>query len=496
MSAGHVPVLLPLTFFLGALLIALGARTRPPVAYLVAVASGAVALALSVTGLFAVLDQGDLHYKLGGWQPPIGIELVLDPLSAFVVLVVNSVALAALIHSRRVVPAELPGKSASFYGVALLLLGGLVGIVVTGDLFNLYVFLEISSLATYALVAVGGKQAPVSAFRYLILGTIGASFYLLGLGFVLLATGSLNMADVAKILPHAAPSPAITVGLILMVMGIALKMGLFPMHGWMPDAYTYASSSATALIAPIGTKVAAYVLIRLLLEIFTANELAFRVPLLKAVGYLGAIGIVWGSVMAIAQRDLKRMLAYSSVGQLGYIALGIGLASTYGWIGAVLHILNHACMKGCLFLATCNFFQRLGHTDTTRLESSVRVAMPWTAASFSLAAFSMIGLPPTAGFFSKWYLALGSVEKSNWVFLAAILLSSLLNAVYFFRVLERIYLRPGKTPERQETRSAEAAPSMLVPTMVLAAAVLVLGIANALIVNHVIEPMIPPLVLQ
>jgi multicomponent Na+:H+ antiporter subunit D len=483
------------------LLILLVRRRGGRVSYSIAVASAVVSTGAAVAGLRAVISSGTIRYQVGGWAPPIGIELVLDPLSAFLSVVIMSVALLVLIHSGRVVAQELPEKAAPFYSLALLLLGGLLGITITGDLFNLYVFLEISSLASYALLSIGDKRAPVSAFRYLILGSVGASFYLLGLGFMFMVTGSLNMADVASILPHVAGNEALLVGLVLMTLGLAVKMALFPMHGWLPDAYTYASSTATALIAPIGTKVAAYVLIRLFFYVLEPEFARGEIALTAVIGYLGAAGVIWGSLLALAQSDLKRMLAYSSVGQIGYIALGIGLASPLGLIGAVLHTLNHAVMKGCLFLVSANFLTRLGHSNLDKLDDSTRLRMPWTAAAFTVAAISMIGLPPTAGFFSKWYLVLGSVEKSNWVFVTAIMLSSLLNAVYFFRVIERIYLRrhagsgigmgSANIDGAYAAARQEVAGSMLIPTLVLAVALLVLGIFNVWIVNSFINPMIP-----
>ena len=494
-------ILIPLVFFAGALLIPLIDRWRKGAAHLLAVATTALGFAVSLAALVVVTSEGTLHYQVSGWAPPIGIELVLDPLSGFLAVLLTSVALLVLMHSQLVVGKELPKREMPLYSTALLLLGGLLGITITGDLFNLYVFLEISSLASYALLAIGNKRAPVSAFRYLILGTVGASFYLLGLGFVFMMSGSLNMADLRLILPQLESSPPLLVGLVLIATGIALKMALFPMHSWLPDAYTYASSAATALIAPIGTKVAGYVLIRIFFFVLDPGFATEEIPLTTTIGYLGAAGILWGSVLAIAQTDLKRMLAYSSVGQIGYIALGIGLASPLGLIGAVLHTLNHAAMKGCLFLVSANFLRGVGHADIGRFDEATRTRMPWTAAGFTLAALSMIGIPPTAGFFSKWYLILGSVEKSNWVFVTVILLSSLLTAVYFFRLIERIYLqRSGYSPEDSDrtseaelagTGSGEVPGSMLTPTLILASALLLLGLLNVWIVDTLIRPMVP-----
>lgn len=495
MMANHAPVLIPASFLLAALLMPLVALVFKRAAWLLAVVTAAAAFAFAILGLRQVLAHGRLSYHLAGWQPPFGIEFALDPMSAFFAVFVTGVALVALVHAGRSAAHEIAGSLTSFYVLTMLLLAGLTGMVVTGDLFNLYVFLEISALAGYALIARGDTRAPVAAFRYLTLGTAGAAFYLLGLAFIYQSVGSLNLADVARLLPQAMDTRPVLLGLSLMVLGMGLKMALFPLHAWLPDAYTYASSSATALIAPIGTKVAAYVLLRIMFFLVDPDALSDHTPLLALVGYLGAAGMLWGSIMAMAQKELKRMLAYSSVAQVGYIALGLGLASPLGFIGAVLHALNHACMKACLFLVSGNLRLRLGHTTIPLLVDHLRERMPWTAVAFTAAAVSMVGLPPMAGFFSKWYLVLGSIQQSNWIFVATLVASSLLNAVYFFRVLERIYMKPQTEPGAAAVTAASAAreapASMLIPTLVLAVALLALGVANAWIVTTFIEPMIP-----
>ncbi|MDY0110089.1 MAG: proton-conducting transporter membrane subunit [Candidatus Krumholzibacteria bacterium] len=495
MMTSHIPLLIPATFLLAALLIPLAALLWRRLSWLLAVAATGLCFFYAVKGLAHVTTAGRLHYHLAGWQPPFGIEFVLDPLSAFFCVFVTGVALLALIHAGRVVAHEVSGVDMGFYSLAMLLLAGLSGMVVTGDLFNLYVFLEISALASYALIARGDPRAPLSAFRYLTLGTTGAAFYLLGLAFIYMSVGSLNLADVSRLLPEVSDTRPVLLGLSLMVLGMGLKVALFPLHAWLADAYTHASSAATALIAPIGTKVAAYVLLRLMFFLVDPQYLRDQTPLPAIVGCLGAAGMLWGSIMAMCQKELKRMLAYSSVAQVGYIALGIGLASPLGFIGAVLHALNHACMKACLFLVTGNFRVRLGHSTLPRLVDDLRRTMPWSAAAFTAAAISMVGLPPLAGFFSKWYLVLGSIQQSNWVFVAVLVASSLLNAVYFFRVLERMYLTPLAPPGDADVSAAaaarEAPASMLAPTLVLAGALLVLGVFNAWIVSTFINPMIP-----
>lgn len=492
MILGHLAVLSIVFFFFGALIIPLVSRLGAWVPHAVAVATSATVFVINATNLGYVLSQGSIRYALGGWQPPIGIELVLDPLSSFFVLLLAGIAVVVLWHSRYPAAVELPGRTAPFYSATLLMLGAFSGIVLTGDLFNLYVFLEIAALAGYALLGGGSARAAVATFRYLIFGTIGASFYLLGVGLIYLGTGTLNMADLSSIMAVTGVEPLLVIGFVFIVTGVGLKMALFPLHLWLPDVYASAVSSSTALIAPLGTKVAAYILIRILFFVLNPDLSRFQLPFTQVLGILGAAGIIWGSIMAIAQKDMKRMLAYSSVAQIGYIALGIGLGNAYGFIGAVLHTLNHACMKACLFLVSGNLLAAGRSQSIDELDHSLRKSMPWTSLSFTVAALSMIGLPPTAGFFSKWYLLLGSIENSAWIYVLVIVASSLLNAVYFFRVIERLYLPRGEaSAEEVPVVVADNRPSLVVPVVFLALLLVVLGLGNVIVVRQLIQPMLP-----
>jgi multicomponent Na+:H+ antiporter subunit D len=398
--------------------------------------------------------------------------------------VVTLVGTLVLLYSRRAILEEVAERFVPMYALAMLLLAGLCGIIVTADLFNLFVFLEIASLSAYALMAVGDERAPVASFRYLILGSIAGSFYVLGVGFIYFSTGSLNMADVAQRLPELYHSRAVLAGATLIFIALSLKMALFPLHFWLPDVYTYAPSAVTGLIAPIMTKVAAYAVIRIFLGVLQPHYLRDILPVTSVIGWLAAAGILYGSLMAIAQSDFRRMLAYSSISQIGYIGLGIGLANPLGLIGALLHILNHAFMKACLFLVAGSIRFRTARFEVSRFAGLGR-QMPWTMAAFTVSALSMVGVPPAAGFFSKWYLLLGSIEAGNWIFVATILVSSLLTAVYFFRVLEKVYA--GRSEESAFRNVSDPPASMLFPTVTLAAGVLVLGLCNSIIVSSVLE---------
>jgi len=485
MIESHLPAYIALTFVLFSLLIPAFGLWRNELSQPIAVLGSGIAAALSLYGFLNYLNNGAIRYYFGGWEPPIGIEFVYDGLSGFFVMVINVVAFFVLIHSHHIGKREFPGKEMPYYTLAMLMMLGFNGMILTGDLFNLYVFLEISSLSGYALLSIGNKPAQFSAFRYLIIGTLGGTLYLLGVGFLYTVTGTLNIIDMSAMLPQLFDNHAVFVALILMIVGIGVKAALFPLHGWLPDAYTYASSSSTALIAPIGTKVAAYILFRIVLWLFGIELTDAIAPLLTIIGVLAAIGILYGSIMAIAQSELKRMLAYSSVSQIGYIIMGLSLANPWGFAGALLHVLNHAVMKACLFMVSGQLRLKEGHSDISRFDDSYRKKYPWTMAAFTISAISMVGLPPLAGFFSKWYLVLGTIDNSNWLFLAVILISSLLNAVYFFRILEKVYMKNPTSGQKEASDATrdEAPWSMIIPTSVFAIGLIVIGFANAIIVT-------------
>ncbi|MFH5883157.1 complex I subunit 5 family protein [Halalkalibaculum sp. DA3122] len=490
MIGSEIPALIPITYILFAILIPVIGLWKRDITWHLALLGSGIATFFSTYGLWYLLQTGEtVRYFFGGWPPPIGIEFVYDGLAAFIVLVINAISFLVLIHSREISQNEFPGKLMGYYSVAMLMMLGFNGMVLTGDLFNLYVFLEISSLSSYALIAIGEKRAPYAAFRYLIIGTVGGSLYLLGVGFLYTVTGTLNIIDMHDMLPQVIGHSSVIVAIILMVVGIGVKAALFPLHGWLPDSYTYASSTSSAIIAPIGTKVAAYILFRVVLFLFGVELIDAALPVTTIIGIFAGIGILYGSIMAIAQSELKKMLAYSSVSQIGYIIMGLSLANPFGFIGAILHVLNHAIMKALLFLVSGSMRLKEGHSLITKFDDSYRKKYPWTMAAFTTAAISMVGLPPLAGFFSKWYLALGTIENSSWMLLAVILISSLLNAVYFFRILEKVYLRNPESEETavtETTRTNEVGFSMMMPMGIMAIGLLIVGIFNAYIVDIIV----------
>lgn len=480
-----IPVLFPILLISGSLLVVLTGLKHSsyaqPIATLTALLSSLVAL----FGLLGVIQGAPVHYHFGGWAPPIGIEFVLDGVSAFFLLVINSVATLVLLHSAGIRQEILGSKQTSYYALTLLLLLGLNGMVLTGDLFNLYVFLEISSLASYGLISIGSRQAPYAAFRYLIIGTVGGTFYLLGVGFLYAVTGTLNMSDLAGLIPDISGTTPVITALIFIITGVGIKAALFPMYGWLPEAYTNANAISSALIAPIGTKVAAYILVRIGLYVFGADHVDRIIPASHTIAYLAGLGILFGSVMAISQTNLKRMLAFSSVSQIGYILMGVALMNPLGFAGALFHVLNHAIMKSALFMVSATIEREEGHTDLSRFDDTYRKKYPYTMAVFTIAAISMIGLPPLAGFFSKWMLVLGTLEAGNWFLFVVILSSSLLNAVYFFRILEKVYLKKSDQKVPSEADFNESPWIMRIPALALGVALIAFGFANAPILEMI-----------
>ena len=496
-----MPVLIVVIPLLTAFVLPLVELWRRSLVFPLALAALVASFGSSILVAREILTTGPVEYYMGGWEPPWGIAFRIDHLSALILLLLGSITLLVGIYSKRSILKELPEKEAPFYSVYLLLVAGLTGMVATADMFNLYVFLEISSLASYGLVSLGRGRAIVSAFRYVILGTVGAAFYLLGVGYLYAVTGSLNMADLALILPPLYDSNAVLVGFAFLVIGIAIKMALFPMHAWLPGAYSNAPSAVSALIAATTTKVAAYVLVRVIFFVFEPRFSIDTIPVTTLLSWMGAIAMLLGSVMAIAQSDLKRMLAYSSVAQIGYIVLGVGLANAMGFTGGILHLVNHAFMKGGLFLVAGAIVYRTGHREIKNFRF-LSVRMPWTAATFTVCALAMIGIPPTGGFFSKLYLILGAIAAGQWVFVAVILSSSVLALTYLVNVIRYMYFPPPAAEASPEDTTAgtlirdEAPVAMLAPMLILAVGIILLGLFNGEIVSLFIDPSIPERLLR
>jgi len=489
----QAPALLVIIPLLSALLVNMVGLINRRYCFPVAVLAILGSFAASLITLIQVLKTGPISYRLGGWPPPFGIEYVIDHFNALVLVTVSFVSLLAVIFSKESIKKELPEKIPQFYTLFVLLVTGLLGMTVTGDAFNLYVLLEISALTGYALIALGDNRALVASFNYVILGTIGASFYLLGVGHLYIMTGSLNMANLLTILPDLYSLNAIFIALLLILVGTWIKMAFFPMHGWLPNAYTYAPSAAGCLVAPLVTKVSVYIMIRIMLSVFSVEYVYGVAGLSETIVWMAVIAIISGSILALAQTDFKKMLTYLIVAEVGYMVGGAWLASSNGLTGAILHIVNDALMTLCLFLFAGIAIYKKGGQQLQDLAGLYK-KMPVTMAAFTVGALSMIGVPPTAGFFSKWYLILGAIDAGKYHFMAALLVSSLVNAILFFRVIEIAYFEPKVDHhggEAEKIAIDEAPFSMLMPLIIVALSLIVIGLYSGGIVTNIIQHSLP-----
>jgi multicomponent Na+:H+ antiporter subunit D len=475
----HLSILLVVIPLLAAPITAILPWAR--IAWLLTLLVSWVCLLLAVWQLQIVLAGNIISYELGGWAPPWGIEYRIDIINAFIAMIVAAIAAITLPYALRSVEQEIvPRHIPLFYTAFLLCLTGLLGITLTGDIFNLFVFLEISSLSSYALISMGRqRQALTAAFQYLVMGTIGATFLLIGIGLTYAVTGTLNMSDITARLQDVEEFRTLHTAFAFIFIGIALKLAMFPLHLWLPNVYTYAPSVISVFLAATATKVAIYVLIRVIFTIygieFAFEEIHINWFLLP----LSAIAVISASLVAIFQTNIKRMLAYSSVAQIGYILLGIGLASMTGLTAAILHLFNHALMKGALFMTLGAIFYKMNTVQLGDLNGIGR-RMPLTMGAFVIGGLSLVGVPLTVGFISKWYLVVAALEQQWWWLVVILIVGSLLALIYIWRVVEVAYLKPA--PAGCATRN-EAPLSLLIPTWILIAGNIYFGIHTSLTVD-------------
>ncbi|GAB3683251.1 monovalent cation/H+ antiporter subunit D family protein [Salinarchaeum chitinilyticum] len=406
-------------------------------------------------------DTGRLVHELGAYGRPgpnefaVGIELVADALSATMVALVALVAVAVLAVTRRGGPRGVP-----FYAAYLMLIGGLMGVSLTGDVFNLFVFLEITGIATYTLVA-SNRSAPaaVASLKYLIVGTTGASMYLLGVGYLLMATGTLNMADLAATLagePSFVDGPMYTDPLVLasfafIATGLFVKAAIFPLHTWQPDAYAEAPDGVTVLISALVSTIGAYAFLRLSLSVFTPAFFEATPIVATVVVTVASVSVVAGSALAVMQSRIKRMFAYSSVSQFGLVVVAVGIAvhpaagadaAEAALIGAVIHLVGHAVIKGGLFTAAMGLSLDSGARRVDELAGLGRRS-PVLSASMALLGLTLVGVPPAVGFLGKWHIAVGAMDAGVWPVAVVVLLSTVLTLAYVARLLEQLYFTPA-----------------------------------------------------
>lgn len=468
-----LPVILPLV---AAPLCVMLPRGNVPWAFTQTVAGASFLAALVL--LHDVARHGVVEYALGGWAAPIGIVYRIDGVGALVIALVSGIAATVMPFARQSVANEIPREqTAYFYSLLLVCLAGLLGVTATGDAFNVFVFLEISSLSTYALIAMGAsvdRRALTAAFTYLVLGTIGATFFVIGLGLLYQASGTLNMIDLHERLAGQ-DNKVVRAGFAFIVTGLGLKLAMFPLHRWLPDAYTFAPSVVTAIIAATATKVAIYAMLRFVFTVF-----GFTFPFLDvALAFfiiLGLIGMFVASLIAVFRDDVKQMLAFSSVAQVGYMLLGISFATVEGVSAAMMHVFNHGVMKAALFMGVGAVFYALGSHRISAYRGLVKT-MPFTTTCLIVSGFSLIGFPFTAGFVSKYRLIEASFSAvlpvPSLLITLLIVASSLLALAYVGRI---IYAMVLSDPDPVHRKPAPVPLGMLLPLGAMAAANIYAGV--------------------
>ena len=403
-------------------------------------------------------------------------------LFAKLLLTHSGFVLITTFYSRKIFLSEIhPDDSGKAYSLWLLAVGSLNGIILTNDIFNLFVFLEISALSSISLIALGAgmnRKALLAAFNYLIIGAIGATFYVIGVGFAYSMTGTLNMSDlVIQLSQYSTGQLAIFAGMSFMLIGLMVKSAVFPLHLWLPPAYSYAPSAVSTLFAALATKAILYFFVRLIYEVFTFYDHYLIIFLDYVLMPLSVSAIFVGTIIAIYQDDIKKLLAYSSIAQIGYITLAFSMNDQSGITAGFIHIFNHALIKGGLFMAIGYF--AFSSQDRVTLSSINGYGQKYPITSFALliCGVSLIGIPLTNGFVSKLYLFQALYYNHMFITIALVAISSALAVIYFWKIVESLWFSSIKTEVVSED------PAIYIPLWIVAISIIIFGVFSAPIVE-------------
>ena len=443
--SGHYPALIVVVLFIAAFAAPLLYRQAKMLTAYFIMAAHIIALAMAVLLLINVQQHGPVLYHMGGWPPPWGIEFKADPLRLYMVLVVLSVSLWIFFYAVHDLQHELKIEVIGwYYTLYTVLVGAMAGMALTNDLFNLFVLMEICTITACAIISIKEDRACLEAsFKYLILSAMGTGCFLLGVAMLYMVTGYLNYSFLQAALPEALATYPLNIftAAALFIVAFGTKAALFPLHVWLLDAHASAPSPSSAMLSGLVIKIYAFVFMLILYEVFP-HYLLEQILLADIVLWLAAFGVIFGSVYAMLQSDLKKMLAYSSIGQIAYIFMGIGLDHNLALVGGLYHIMVHAFTKATLFMAAGVIIYATGVRQIKDLASIGRI-LPLTMLAFTIGSASMIGLPGTGGLISKWYLALGALESGRPVFVLVILAGSLLNAIYYMPIVINAFMHQG-----------------------------------------------------
>jgi len=427
--------------------------------------------------LLAKVLENPVIVSIGGWRPPFCINLVAGPVgvlfSAIIALVGFLVSIYALDYIKE-------GATEKYHMLYLLLLTGATGVVLTGDIFNLFVFFEILCISSYALVAyLRDKPGVESAVKYLIQGAVGSSLLLIGIGLLYGQFGTLNMADIAEKITSASPI-SLFVPMVLLITGLGVEAAIFPLNAWLPDAHSSAPSSISAILSGIAIEVGLYAVARVIFTIFGVS-LSTTPSFLLFLALLGILTLLIGEMCAFSQNNIKRMLAYSSIGQIGLILFALAIGTSYGVTGGLFQLVSHTLSKALLFLAAGYMIYQTGSLQISALEGMGK-KMPLTCLAFTIGAFSLVGLPPFIGFPSKFLIVRAALATEETIFIVLIglaLLGTVIEGAYFFRVVQVLYFKGEKVnPGRKEAPVAA-----LIPMFIFVVLIVVVGIYPKLVTD-------------
>lgn len=474
---------IPLFFALpliSAFLIPILGKIYKPLVWIVSTVVSFVLFILALYGIAVTQQLPMIVYKMGNWPPPLGIVMAFDSFSAFMVLIISIIVFTGSLFSLRYM-SNYTGQW-KFYTLFMLMTAGMMGICITGDLFNMFVFLEIAAISSYALVAFGVDAEELEAsFKYIVMGEIGGLTFLLAIALIYAKTSTLNLADISTSLQVIRHTTFFSMTLGMMLFAFSIKAALVPFHSWLPDAYPAAPAPISSLLAGICTKVfGIYTMARIVFNVFGLTRASDPLFFNILIG-LGLLSISFAGLTAFNQKDYKRLLAYSSISQVGFIMLGFGIGNYYGVVGAILYILAHGLAKALLFLTSGSVVHATGTRDLQKL-AGLGERMPTTAWSFRIGALSVIGLPPLVGFFAKLLIIMGAIKAGFiWLAILAIVLS-VLSLAYLLKIESSVFMKKGKI-------DAKTAPfTMRIAMVFLVVLIVLLGIGFQPIIDFVVGP--------
>lgn len=476
------PLTIILILFITAFIMPLIKKTK--IAKSISLVSMTIAMILALINLKFVIEKGEYLYRIGHFNAPYGIEFRIGIIEAMMGLLFTFVALMIIWYSIYSIEKEIKESKVGLYYLLInILIGSLLGVVYSNDLFNCFVFIEVGTLASCGTIIVKDKKENMKAtMKYLIMSCLGSGLVLMGIAYLYSMTGHLNIDYIHRelIKGYLNYPNAVLIAIVLFIIGLGVKSAMFPLHNWLPDAHSSAPTSSSAILSSLVLKAFVLLLIKILYRVF-GMEILNHYSVLNIVLILGSLGMIMGSVFAIFQKNIKRVIAYSTVAQMGYIFLGIGIGTDLGISIAIFHIIGHAVTKSALFLLVGAMIEQTGHKTLEHLKGIGR-EMPLTLGLFSIGALSMIGIPILPGFISKWHLSLATIATGNTILIAVILLSSLLNAVYYFPIVINAFF--GEENLQGKVYKSKSKPlKELMPVIFLVISMIYVGAASKGIIN-------------